>query len=57
MKIILENMDDIDNYPCIFYTPTCKLKPDSRAPQEHSAQPESVHLLGKKKNNPLTRKK
>ncbi len=32
MKIILENMDDIDNYLCIFYTPTCKVKPDSRAP-------------------------
>jgi hypothetical protein len=52
MKIILENMDDIDNYLRIFYTPTCKVKPDSRAPQEHSAQ--TAHLLGKKKNNHLT---
>jgi hypothetical protein len=48
MKIILENTDDIDNYLCIFYTLTCKVKPDSRAPQEHSTQ--TAHLLGRQKN-------
>jgi hypothetical protein len=53
MKIILENTDDIDNYLCIFYTLTCKVKPDSRAPQEHSTQ--TAHLLGwaGKKKQPL----
>jgi hypothetical protein len=49
MKIILENMDDIDNYLCIFSTPTGKVKPDSRALQEHSMQ--TAHLLGRRKKS------
>jgi hypothetical protein len=52
MKIILENMDDIDNYLRIFYTPTGKVKPDSRALQEHSMQ--TAHLAKEKKVNHLT---